>query len=49
MLLKIFSIKLRKKKIPETVLIFIVVLGCLNESAISPTPETSKNINEPTV
>ena len=41
------SVKLSKKKTPETVLIFVVVLGCLNETAVSPMPETSKKTNEP--
>lgn len=49
MLPKILSVKPTKKKIPETVLTFVVVLGCLNESEISPTPEISKNTKEPTV
>ena len=46
---KILSVKPTKKKIPETVLMLVVVLGCLNESDISPTPETTKNRKEPTV
>lgn len=38
-----------KKKIPDIVFIFTVVLDCLNESETSPIPEKKQNINEPIV
>ena len=38
-----------KKKIPDIVFIFVVVLDCVNESATSPIPVKKQNINEPIV
>ena len=38
-----------KKKTPDIVFTFVVVLVCVNESATRPMPENKQNINEPKV